>query len=148
MLHPSRTLALSLFLCFAVAAAAAAPYIPGADDEVLERLPERNDPSLPEIKRLRAELDTSPKDPSLAVRLAHRAIEASRKRAIRVSLARRKPRWRPGGHRTICPQRCCCCAPPSARASTIFLARSPISSADRQKSSDGQALLTTPRCSP
>jgi predicted Zn-dependent protease len=78
MLHPSRTLALSLFLCFAVSAAAAAPYIPGADDEVLERLPERSDPSLREIKRLRAALDTSPKDLSLAFRLAHRAIEASR----------------------------------------------------------------------
>jgi len=56
----------------------AAPYIPSADDVVLERLPERSDPSLRDLKRLRAELSTRPRDLALAVRLARRAIEASR----------------------------------------------------------------------
>jgi tetratricopeptide (TPR) repeat protein len=74
MLHRATTLRYRFSLCFAVSVTAAAPYIPGADDEVLERLPEHNDPSLREIKRLRAALDASPKDLSLAVRLARRAI--------------------------------------------------------------------------
>jgi predicted Zn-dependent protease len=58
--------------------ATAAPYIPSADEAVLERLPERSDPSLREIKRLRLALDANPHDAALAVRLARRAIEAAR----------------------------------------------------------------------
>ena len=69
--------ALGLCLCLAPLVMAA-PYIPSADDVVLERLPERSDPSLRDLKRLRAALDTSPRDIALAVRLARRAIEASR----------------------------------------------------------------------
>src|SRR5256885_9815128 len=54
------------------------PYLPIDDDAVLERLPERTDPSLRDVKRLRAALDRSPNDLALAARLARRAIEAAR----------------------------------------------------------------------
>ena len=77
MFYLTQAFALALALCLAPFAVAA-PYIPGADDAVLERLPERSDPSLREIKRLRAALDANPRDAALAVRLARRAIEASR----------------------------------------------------------------------
>src|SRR5439155_5596474 len=54
------------------------PYLPIDDDAVLERLPERTDPSLRDVKRLRTALDRNPGDLALAVRLARRAIEAAR----------------------------------------------------------------------
>src|SRR5437879_5578814 len=54
------------------------PYLPIDDGTVLERLPERTDPSLRDVKRLRAALDRNPRDLALAVRLARRAIEAAR----------------------------------------------------------------------
>jgi hypothetical protein len=73
----AQVLALTLSLCLATSVASA-PYIPSADDAVLERLPERSDPSLREIKRLRTALDAHPRDVGLAVRLARRSIEASR----------------------------------------------------------------------
>ena len=56
----------------------AKPYIPCADSDVLERLPEKTDPSLRDVKRLRASLSQHPDDLALAVRLGRRAIEASR----------------------------------------------------------------------
>jgi len=56
----------------------AKPYLPIDDDAVLERLPERTDPSLRDVKRLRTALDRNPGDLALAVRLARRAIEAAR----------------------------------------------------------------------
>src|SRR2546430_17427024 len=56
----------------------AKPYLPIDDDAVLERLPERTDPSLRDVKRLRAALDRNPGDLALAARLARRAIEAAR----------------------------------------------------------------------
>ncbi len=61
-----------------VATVAAAPYTPASDDVVLERLPEKLDPSLAELKRLRTALVRRPDDTTLAARLARRAIEASR----------------------------------------------------------------------
>jgi len=60
------------------AAAFGAPYVPADDGAVLERLPERIDPSLRDVKRLRAALDRSPGDLALATTLARRAIEAAR----------------------------------------------------------------------
>jgi len=75
--HLAQALALAVSLFFA-ASVVAAPHIPSADDVVLERLPERSDPSLREIKRLRVALDANPRDAGLRVRLARRAIEASR----------------------------------------------------------------------
>jgi predicted Zn-dependent protease len=60
------------------APASAKPYLPADDGVVLERLPERTDPSLRDIKRLRAALDRNPSDLALAARVARRAIEAAR----------------------------------------------------------------------
>lgn len=62
----------------AAAPAFAKPYLPADDTIVLERLPEKTDPSLRDVKRLRAALDRSPNDLNLASRLARRAIEAAR----------------------------------------------------------------------
>lgn len=68
-------LVLTLFLG---APAFAKPYLPIDDGAVLERLPEKTDPSLRDVKRLRAALDRNPGDLTLAARLARRAIEAGR----------------------------------------------------------------------
>jgi hypothetical protein len=62
----------------AAAPAFAVPYLPKDDAAVLERLPEKTDPSLRDVKRLRAALDRNPNDLALAARLARRAIEAAR----------------------------------------------------------------------
>lgn len=63
---------------FAAPFAAAKPYIPMDDDEVLERLPEKFDPALKDIKRLRTTLAAQPDNLALAAAVASRAIEASR----------------------------------------------------------------------
>ncbi|OLC69784.1 MAG: hypothetical protein AUH79_00845 [Betaproteobacteria bacterium 13_1_40CM_4_64_4] len=60
------------------APALAEPYLPTDDGAVLERLPEKTDPSLRDVKRLRTALDRNPGDLALAARLARRAIEAGR----------------------------------------------------------------------
>lgn len=73
--RPGYVLMLALF---AVSAAIAKPYLPTDDSLVLERLPEKTDPSLRDVKRLRAALDRNPADLALASRLARRAIEAAR----------------------------------------------------------------------
>jgi predicted Zn-dependent protease len=71
--------ALSLLLAAALAAPAGAkPYTPADDAVVLERLPERSDPSLAELKRLRARLAGNPRDLASAVDVARRSIEAAR----------------------------------------------------------------------
>ena len=59
---------------------AAKPFVPEADNVVLERLPERVDPSLGELRRLRLGLARQPSNIELATRLARRAIGASRER--------------------------------------------------------------------
>lgn len=58
--------------------AAAKPFTPADDDEVLEHLPEKFDPALKDIKRLRTTLAAQPGNLMLAVAVARRAIEASR----------------------------------------------------------------------
>jgi tetratricopeptide (TPR) repeat protein len=69
----------SLLVALLFAAPALAnPYVPADDSVVLERLPEKTDPSLRDVKRLRAALDRNPTDLALAARLARRAIEAAR----------------------------------------------------------------------
>jgi tetratricopeptide (TPR) repeat protein len=67
-----------LALVFLAAAASAKPYPPADDGAVLERLPEKTNPSLRDVKRLRTALDRNPTDLGLAARLARRAIEAAR----------------------------------------------------------------------
>ncbi len=56
----------------------AKPYTPGDDAVVLERLPEKNEPSLTDLKRLRATLLANPRDLDAAARVAKRSIEAAR----------------------------------------------------------------------
>ncbi|HEX4524177.1 MAG TPA: hypothetical protein VH704_11710 [Casimicrobiaceae bacterium] len=62
----------------AIAPVFAEPYIPEADSVVLERLPEKNDPSLRDLKRLRTAAGRHPDDLGMATRLARRSIEAAR----------------------------------------------------------------------
>jgi len=73
-----RRCAWLLLALFLGAPALAKPYLPTDDGAVLERLPEKTDPSLRDVKRLRATLDRNPGDLALAARLARRAIEAGR----------------------------------------------------------------------
>ncbi|MEO8344124.1 MAG: hypothetical protein ABI607_00380 [Betaproteobacteria bacterium] len=58
--------------------AGAKPYTPLDDSAVLERLPEKLDPSLAELKRMRAALRANPTDLDTAARVARRSIEAAR----------------------------------------------------------------------
>lgn len=55
--------------------ALAAPYIPRSGDEVLERLPSRNDPGQRELRQLRAALALRPRDAGLALRLSHLYVD-------------------------------------------------------------------------
>jgi len=70
--------ALLAIVLLAIAPVFAEPYIPGADSDVLERLPEQNDPSLRDLKRLRVAASRHPDDLAPAIRLARRSIEAAR----------------------------------------------------------------------
>ena len=56
----------------------AAPYIPQDDAVVLERLPEKGDAALAQLKRMRAALAAQPADLDIAVPVARRALEAAR----------------------------------------------------------------------
>lgn len=57
---------------------AAAPFVPSADDVVVERLPESRDPAMVAIRKLRAAQRRSPQDLRLATIYARRAIDAAR----------------------------------------------------------------------
>jgi predicted Zn-dependent protease len=67
-----------LALLLGALSASAAPFVPLADDQVLERLPEKSDPSLKALKRLRAAQAADPRNLDLAAAYARRAIEVSR----------------------------------------------------------------------
>jgi Tfp pilus assembly protein PilF len=68
-----------LFAAFALSGFAfAKPYTPADDGVVLERLPEKLDPSLAELRRMRAALNANPADIDNAVRVARRSISAAR----------------------------------------------------------------------
>ena len=59
-----------------VSSTAAAPYVPAADDEVLERLPSKpNDPAMREIRGMREALVRDPRNLDLAIGLARRYFE-------------------------------------------------------------------------
>jgi tetratricopeptide (TPR) repeat protein len=62
----------------AVRAAAAAPFVPVDDSQVLERLPVAGSVELRELHGLRAELTEHPQDLPLAIRFAQRCIEIGR----------------------------------------------------------------------
>ncbi len=77
----ARTPILAVFLLALLArvdGALAKPYTPADDGVVLERLPERADPALGELKRMRAALRANPGDHDNAYRVARRSIEAAR----------------------------------------------------------------------
>lgn len=82
----------------AIAPVFANPYIPSADSDVLERLPEKNDPSLRDLKRLRIAASKHPDDLTLAIRLGRRSIEAAREsgdpRFLGQAQAALAPWWR------------------------------------------------------
>jgi tetratricopeptide (TPR) repeat protein len=59
--------------------AAAQPFVPENDNEVLEHLPYRMaDPDVQELRTLRGALTSEPRNPALAVRLAERYIQLGR----------------------------------------------------------------------
>src|SRR5436305_4234943 len=57
---------------------AAKPFVPDSDAVVLERLPEKGDPALAQLKRMRAALAANPRDLDIAVAVVRRALEAAR----------------------------------------------------------------------
>ena len=91
--------------CMAIAAAlvlvpaglAAKPSLPESDSVVLERLPEKGDPALAQLKRMRAVLMSNPRDLDIAVPVVRKALEAARTLANgkRFELeASERSRWR------------------------------------------------------
>ena len=58
----------------------ATPFVPASDDVVLEHLPEKGNPALAELKRMRAALATDPQALDLALAVAQRALDAGRRR--------------------------------------------------------------------
>ena len=75
ILLPGIVLFATLTLSFG---AVAKPYTPADDGAVLERLPEKLDPTLAELKRLRLALKADPTNLDTAARVAKRSIEAAR----------------------------------------------------------------------
>jgi tetratricopeptide (TPR) repeat protein len=71
------TLVVAVALVAVVSAVAAAPFVPDRDDVVLERLPEKGDPALAELKRMRAVLLMRPGDLQVAIGVARRAVDAA-----------------------------------------------------------------------
>ena len=70
--------ALALASAFAPAPAAAVAFVPASDAVVLESLPEKGDPALATLRRMRRDLAENPRDPALARSVARRALEAAR----------------------------------------------------------------------
>ena len=62
----------------APAAGLATPYVPRNDAVVLERLPEKGDAALIQLKRMRAALSANPRDIAIAVPVVRRALDAAR----------------------------------------------------------------------
>jgi len=56
----------------------AKPYVPESDAAVLERLPEKGDPALAQLKQMRAVLMANPRDLDIAAPVVRRALEAAR----------------------------------------------------------------------
>jgi hypothetical protein len=77
---PPRTFLAALGLASALAAAPAPaePFVPASDAVVLESLPEKGDPALAALRRMRADLATNPLDPARALPVARLALDAAR----------------------------------------------------------------------
>ncbi len=56
----------------------AKPFVPQTDAVVLERLPEKGDPALAQLKRMRVALTANPRDLEIATAVVRRALEAAR----------------------------------------------------------------------
>ena len=65
-------------IALAACTAAAAPYVPADDAQVLERLPPRSVPQFRELKVLQAAAALAPDDPAPAIALATAYLRASR----------------------------------------------------------------------
>jgi tetratricopeptide (TPR) repeat protein len=132
-----------LAVLLAIAPVAAAPFVPADDAQVLERLPEKLDPSLVELKRLRSALAQHPDDLSLATKFARRAIEAAREAG--------DPRYLGQAQAALAPWWSLADPPPAALLLRATLKQSThdfagaLADLDRliaQRPTDGQALLT------
>jgi tetratricopeptide (TPR) repeat protein len=141
-IHLQWTLLLALFLTTAPLAVAK-PFVPESDDVVVERLPEKSDPSLASLKRQRAALARAPADPALAAPVARRAIEAAR--------ATGDPRFLGQAQAALAPWWFTADAPPAILVLRATLKQSThdfagaLNDLDRivaARPSDGQALLT------
>jgi Tfp pilus assembly protein PilF len=92
--RPLAALVLALTL---VPAIAAAPFVPASDAVVLESLPEKGDAALAALRRMRTELAASPRDPTRAMEVARRSLEAARTRGdprfLGQAQAALAPRW-------------------------------------------------------
>ena len=73
----SRCIALAIALLCATAIVAK-PFVPQSDDAVLERLPEKGDAALAQLRRMRAALAADPSNLDVAVTVARRALDAAR----------------------------------------------------------------------
>jgi Tfp pilus assembly protein PilF len=73
-----RLVAFATGVVLLVSTACAAPFVPESDAVVLERLPEKGDPALAQLKRMRAALMANPRDLDIAVPVVERALEAAR----------------------------------------------------------------------
>ena len=80
---------------------AAAPFVPASDAVVLESLPEKGDPALGALRRMRRDLAANPRDPARATEVARVALEAARTlgdpRFLGQAQAALAPWWT-GGH--------------------------------------------------
>ena len=80
---------------------AAAPFVPASDAVVLQSLPEKGDPALGALRRMRRDLAANPRDPARATEVARVALEAARTlgdpRFLGQAQAALAPWWT-GGH--------------------------------------------------
>jgi tetratricopeptide (TPR) repeat protein len=78
MRHALVLIAAACALTCAMSTADAAPRVPDDDATILERLPERGNPALLQLKRMRGVLEAHARDIEFAAPVARRAIEAAR----------------------------------------------------------------------
>lgn len=137
---------LLLIACLASLVAApvrAAPFVPATDDVVVERLPERTDPSLKRLRAARLALASDPRNLALATAVARRAIEAARENGDPRYLGMAEAALAPWWHEAA--------PPPAARVLRATIRQSQhdfdgaladLDALLRAQPADGQALLT------
>jgi predicted Zn-dependent protease len=137
---------LLLIACLAAALATSAdatPFVPAADDVVLERLPERTDPSYKRLRAARLALANDPRNLVLATAVARQAIEAARENG--------DPRYLGMAEAALAPWWNDAAPPPAARVLRATIRQSQhdfdgaladLDALLRAQPADGQALLT------